>query len=141
MSDMAQPLRKPVEEERVPDPALDIQWLQEHGRGYPGQWVALCGGELLAHAASLQDVLSTVKKNEWRKPTLLHYIGHPQEVPGLAEAKTYAEKIRLLVEADRVGGARALLAEALERGDHDEDLSGWQRVLAPAKVIRKSSPS
>lgn len=52
------------------------------------------------------------------------------------EARTYRERIRELVEQDRVGAARALLAEALEDRDHDEDLSHWQSVLAPAKVLR-----
>ena len=51
------------------------------------------------------------------------------------ETRSYRERIRELVEADRVEGARRLLAEALERGDHGEDLSYWQRVLAPAKVL------
>ncbi|MEA2600235.1 MAG: hypothetical protein QOF89_1227 [Acidobacteriota bacterium] len=49
------------------------------------------------------------------------------------ETRSYSERIRELVEADNVEGARRLLAEALERGDHDEDLSGWQRVLAKTK--------
>jgi len=52
------------------------------------------------------------------------------------ETRSYRERIRELVEADRVEGARRLLAEALERGDHGEDLSGWQRVLAKGKPIR-----
>jgi hypothetical protein len=58
-----------------------------------------------------------------RKPT-------PQMPP-------YRERIRELVEQDRVGAARLLLAEALERGDHEEDLSRWREILAPARV-RKS---
>jgi hypothetical protein len=52
------------------------------------------------------------------------------------DTRPYAERIRELVEQDRVGAARQLLAEALEKGDHGEDLSGWQRVLAPAKILR-----
>jgi uncharacterized protein DUF5678 len=51
------------------------------------------------------------------------------------ETSSYSERIRELVEADRVRAARDLLAEALA-GDHGEDLSGWQRVLAPAKTLR-----
>jgi hypothetical protein len=51
------------------------------------------------------------------------------------EARSYRERIRELVEADQVKAARDLLAEALERGDHGEDLSHWQRVLAPAKTL------
>lgn len=52
------------------------------------------------------------------------------------ETRSYRERIRELVEADRVRAARDLLAEAGERGDHGEDLSDWQRVLAPAKTLR-----
>ena len=51
------------------------------------------------------------------------------------EPRSYRERIRELVEQDRVGAARALLAEALELGDHGEDLSHWQSVLAPAKAV------
>jgi Family of unknown function (DUF5678) len=52
------------------------------------------------------------------------------------ETRSYRERIRELVEQDYVGAARKLLAEALEKGNHGEDLSGWQRVLAPAKILR-----
>ncbi len=120
---------------KAPDPAPDIQWLYEHSKEYDGQWVALRNGELLTSASSLKEVLSTLKEKEPEQATLLHRIYHQPEPAGLSEARTYAEKIRMLVEADFVGEARKVLAEALERGDHGEDLSGWQRVLAPARVI------
>src|SRR5215217_9112985 len=55
--------------------------------------------------------------------------------PTPEETRSYYDRIRELVEAERVPAARKLLAEALEKGDHGEDLSGWQRVLAPAKMI------
>ena len=54
------------------------------------------------------------------------------------ETRSYRERIRELVEADLVGEARRLLAEALEKGDHDEDLFAWQEVLAPGKVLGTS---
>ena len=54
------------------------------------------------------------------------------------EMRSYRERIRELVEQDRVGAARALLAEALEQGGHGEDLSRWREILAPARV-RKST--
>ena len=56
----------------------------------------------------------------------------------MPEMRSYRERIRDLVEQDRVGAARALLAEALEKGDHGEDLSRWREILAPARV-RKST--
>ncbi len=52
------------------------------------------------------------------------------------ETRSYRERIRELVEADQVKAARALLAEALEGGEHGEDLSHWQKALAPAKTLR-----
>ncbi|HEV2854785.1 MAG TPA: DUF5678 domain-containing protein [Thermoanaerobaculia bacterium] len=125
--------------ERDIDRTADLEWLGHHGKEYQHEWVAVLQGELIAHSASLDDVLAAVKQKNLKHHPLLHYINVPPEPAGLAEVRTYAEKIRILVEADWVGAARQLLSEALERGDHDEDLSGWQRVLAPAKVIRKSS--
>jgi hypothetical protein len=56
----------------------------------------------------------------------------------IEETRSYTERIRDLVEQDYVGGARRLLAEALERGEQDDELLQWQRVLAPA-VSRISS--
>jgi hypothetical protein len=51
-------------------------------------------------------------------------------------SRSYSERIRELVEADKVGGARRLLAAALERGEKEPDLSEWQKVLAKGKPIR-----
>jgi len=56
--------------------------------------------------------------------------------PTQEETRSYRERIRELVEQDRVDAARALLAEAVEKGNHGENLAGWQRVLAPAKAVR-----
>ena len=121
--------------ERDIDRTPDLRWLEEHAQDYRGYWVALLGGKLLAHSPSFEEVVSTLKEDKPKHPPLVEYIGYPPEVPGLSEARTYAEKIRLLIEADLVAGARKLLAEALEKGDHGEDLSYWREVLAPAKMI------
>jgi hypothetical protein len=48
------------------------------------------------------------------------------------DTRSYAERIRELVEQDYVGAARKLMAEAVEQGAQDEELLQWQRVLAPA---------
>jgi Family of unknown function (DUF5678) len=74
-------------------------------------------------------------KKPTHEETRSYYERIHESVPALAAAQTYVDKIRLLVEADLVGAARMLLAEALEAGTHGEDLSKWQRVLAPAKRI------
>jgi len=48
------------------------------------------------------------------------------------DTRSYAERIRELVEQDYVGAARKLLAEALEKGEQDEELLKWKKVLSPA---------
>jgi hypothetical protein len=54
------------------------------------------------------------------------------------DTRSYAERIRELVEQDYVGAARRLVAEAVEHGEQDEEFLKWKRVLAPAvsKVSR-----
>lgn len=54
----------------------------------------------------------------------------PQEEP-----RSYVERIRELVEQERIGAARALVAEAVAMRVREEGLEQWQRVLAPAKVL------
>jgi hypothetical protein len=58
--------------------------------------------------------------------------------PTQEETRSYRDRIRELVEQDRVGAARALLAEALEHSDSGEDLSLWREILAPARVSKSS---
>jgi hypothetical protein len=48
------------------------------------------------------------------------------------DTRSYAERIRELVEQDYVGAARRLVAEAVEHGEQDEEFLKWQRALAPA---------
>jgi predicted CopG family antitoxin len=55
------------------------------------------------------------------------------------ESRSFSERIRELVEADKVASARRLLAEALERGEKETDLSEWQKVLAPGRVLGTNS--
>ena len=43
------------------------------------------------------------------------------------------------MEADKVGSARRLLAEAMDRKEQDPDLSEWQKILAPGRVLGASS--
>jgi uncharacterized protein DUF5678 len=61
-------------------------------------------------------------------------MAQPLRKPEL-DTRPYAERIRELVEQDRIGAARKLVAEALENGEHDEELLQWQRVLAPARFL------
>ncbi|MFY9819947.1 MAG: hypothetical protein WAM82_01095 [Thermoanaerobaculia bacterium] len=55
------------------------------------------------------------------------------------ESRSYSERIRELVEADKVKGARRLLAEALEREEREPDLLEWQKILAPGRILGTSS--
>jgi hypothetical protein len=141
-------------DEREPDRTPEFDWLRAHGRDYRGQWVALAENGLLAHSKDVHEVEAAVEAMTLTRRPLLHFIEPPytdrySEQPRATrqalrkldpDTRSYEERIRELVEQDYVGGARKLLAEALEKGDHGEDLSGWQQVLAPAKVLRVGGP-
>ena len=51
------------------------------------------------------------------------------------ETRSYAERIRELVERGDVRGARALVAKAVEAGAQEERLPYWQEILAPARTL------
>jgi hypothetical protein len=61
-------------------------------------------------------------------------MAEPMKVPQHETAEEYAARIRALVESDRIGGARKLVAEAIERFPDHPALTGWQKALAPAKA-------
>ena len=125
---------RPVKGEPDFDRTPDIQWIREHSETYRGQWVAVLGGELLAHSQSLDEVVQVLEQNKPARSPLLHYIDRQTTAERLKkiepETRSYSERILELVEADLVGGARRLLAEALEKGSQEEDLAYWQKVLA-----------
>ena len=60
--------------ERDVDRTADFQWLKEHAREYVGQWIALFGGDLLAHDGSLKEVLRQLELHPSGKKALLHHI-------------------------------------------------------------------
>ncbi|HWM92082.1 MAG TPA: DUF5678 domain-containing protein [Thermoanaerobaculia bacterium] len=61
-------------------------------------------------------------------------MAEPIKVPYEETAEEYAARIRDLVENDRVGGARKLVAEAIERFPDHPALTGWQKALARAQA-------
>jgi hypothetical protein len=130
------------------DRTPEFEWLRANGHYYQGQWVALAEGRLLAHSENLREVEPALETMTPSRRPLLHYVQPTLVTPAPPKAlrklnpdtRSYAERIRELVEHDYVGGARKLLAEALEKGDRSEDLLGWQRVLAPAKTVRIGGP-
>ena len=54
----------------------------------------------------------------------------PEEPP-----ESYGERIRDLVERNRIAAARALVAEAEAKEVWEEGLEEWREVLAPARVL------
>lgn len=122
------------------DRTPEFDWLRAHGHHYQGQWVALDEGRLLSHSKHLREVESDLETVTPSRRPFLHWVQPTLVTPATPQAlrkpnpdtRPYAERIRELVEHDYVGGARKLLAEALEKGEQDEDLLEWQRVLAPA---------
>ena len=57
-----------------PDRTEDFRWLDAHWQEYKGQWVALFGGELLAHGDSLRDLLDKLGERPPGKRALVHRI-------------------------------------------------------------------
>lgn len=58
-----------------------------------------------------------------------------QDDPIEEEARSYMERIDERVFYGDIHGARALVAEAIERGIQDERLPKLQEILAPARVL------
>jgi hypothetical protein len=122
------------------DRTPEFDWLRAHRYSYQGQWVALDEGRLLSHSRDLREVESDLETMTPSRRPFLHFVEPTLVTPATPQAlrkpnpdtRPYAERIRELVEHDYVGGARKLLAEALEKGELDEDLLKWQQVLAPA---------
>jgi hypothetical protein len=42
----------------TPDPEPSLRWVNEHGREYGGQWVALDGDRLIAHGEKAEEVFA-----------------------------------------------------------------------------------
>ena len=63
-----------VRGERDIDRTADFRWLKERSKEYVGQWVALLGGDLLAHADSLQEILRQLESHPSGSQALLHRI-------------------------------------------------------------------
>jgi hypothetical protein len=54
------------------DRTTEFRWLAEHGEEYMGQWVAVLGDQLLAHASTLDKLLAQLDRVDRDKPALLH---------------------------------------------------------------------
>jgi hypothetical protein len=60
-------------------------------------------------------------------------MAEPIKVPYEETAESYVARIRELAGTDRVGGARRVLQEALQRFPDDPVLARWKELLGPAK--------
>jgi len=56
------------------DRSPEYRWLKERGTAYSGQWVAVLGEELLAHAGTLKDLLTQLKEIQPAFPPLAVYL-------------------------------------------------------------------
>ena len=54
------------------DRSADLRWLEDHGDSYPGQWVAVLDGSLVAHADTLRELESILDVKAPGAPVLLH---------------------------------------------------------------------
>lgn len=59
---------------RDTDRAAEICWLQEHAREYRGQWVALLGSELLAHAPDFRTLTTHLDSVDPDHSAILHFV-------------------------------------------------------------------
>ena len=56
------------------DRSTELRWLAEHGRSYAGEWVAVLGDQLLAHAPTLAELRVQLDEVERHAPAILHFI-------------------------------------------------------------------
>ncbi len=55
-----------------------FKWINEHGREYPGEWLALDGDRLLAHGHDLSEVAAAARAKGVQFP-LLHLVEPPRD--------------------------------------------------------------
>jgi hypothetical protein len=74
------PRDKRVPSQPMPDDTREIEWIEQHKHEYPGQWVALDGGRLIAASPIQQEVWDAVKADGAKLP-LVHRISSPDDLP------------------------------------------------------------
>ena len=62
------------------DRSREEKWLAEHSREYANQWVALDGGQLIAHSFNAADVFASVKSLGVERPLFVR-VEDPDEPP------------------------------------------------------------
>ncbi len=74
------PRDKRLPNEPWPEAQQAMNWLREHAREYPGQWVVLAGDRLVAHDSERAAVRAAAEAAGFgAEQVLLHYIAAPDE--------------------------------------------------------------
>jgi hypothetical protein len=61
-------------DQRGQDRTAEINWLAANGQYYNGEWVAVAGEKLLAHATALTTLLHELRGNPLRDRSIIHWI-------------------------------------------------------------------
>lgn len=64
------------------DRSADFVWIKEHGHSYPGYWVALSDGELVAAAETLDVLAVSIDARSSTQRVLIHKIPRTDETIG-----------------------------------------------------------
>jgi Family of unknown function (DUF5678) len=75
LSKLLAPPRQTVSPVKDVDRSAEFRWLAKHGEEYKGQWVAMLGEGLLAHAPTLDELIARLKTVPHKGHALLHHVG------------------------------------------------------------------
>jgi hypothetical protein len=53
------------------------QWLREHGKGFPGKWLALFGTSLISQGQTAKEVLTAARTKGFARPLVIHISEEP----------------------------------------------------------------
>jgi len=56
------------------DRSAEFRWIEEHGGEHMGEWVAVLGDALLAHAATLHELLAQLSRVDRDNQALVHHL-------------------------------------------------------------------
>ena len=74
LSELLAPPRQSTSPIKDFDRSAEFRWLADHGEEYLGQWVAVLGEKLLAHAPTLDELLTKLKRVDRDNLALLHHL-------------------------------------------------------------------
>ena len=56
----------------APNRQQELEWLKQHSREYAGQYVAILGDKLVAHAETLRELDRLIQASGVKRPTITH---------------------------------------------------------------------